>query len=211
MNNKYLFVFLRHGRSVGMNKNILLGRKDIPLSAEGQREVSKLAEYWANRNLTYDLIISSPMLRTLETARIISNKLKVQIEVNDIWIARDFGKAEGTDLEIIKDWYKGKIFPNLYENIYETGESEMDIHIRAAEAINQILTYPPGKYLVVSHGNMINAALHIIFGVLPLGRSLPIELALQSSGYAQLSYDSEVSRWSLLSFNAMDHLSYPMN
>jgi 2,3-bisphosphoglycerate-dependent phosphoglycerate mutase len=114
--------------------------------------------------------------------------------------------GEGVDLQSISSWYKSRPYPTVFEPIYETGETEWQIHIRAGKAIDKLLLQQ-GKYLVVSHGNVINAALHMIFGVLPYGRYLPIELLLDPGHYAKIKYCAETGRWSLIGFNDRSFLN----
>ena len=176
------------------------------LSIDGINEIIALVNYWSKSGTTFDLILSSPLSRTLETARIVAEGLKVPLEIDNVLIARSFGDAEGVDLNKVYHWYEGRVYPTQFEPIFETGESEWEVHTRASTAIQSFFKRPPGKYLIVSHGNFINAALHVILGTLPLGRSLPIELALANSGYADLSFDVTAGRWRLKSFNNMEHL-----
>ena len=197
--------FLRHGESEGVQNKKLQGHIDLPLTDKGREQIHTLANYWRRNFQSFDQIISSPLNRTKETSEIIASDLNIsKVSVERLWIERDFGKGEGQDLHVITDWYKSRPTPTVFEPIYETGETEWQVHIRAGKAIEKLMMIPEGVYLIVSHGNVINAALHILFGILPHGRSLPIELALDSGCYARLKYYATSGRWSMISFN--DHL-----
>jgi broad specificity phosphatase PhoE len=197
---------LRHGESVGVQSNKLQGHLDLPLTNKGREQIHTLANYWLNNRQTFQKIIYSPLKRAKETAEIIASVLNIQaIFEDEIWIEREFGIGEGMDLQTIADWYKSKPYPTSFEPIYESGETEWQVHVRAGKAIEQLMQSKEENCLVVSHGNAINAALHMIIGVLPYGRSLPIELALCIGCYAKVAYRSETGRWSLVSFNDRSH------
>lgn len=198
--------FLRHGESTGNRKAFLQGRMDYKLTREGENETIALANYWKHNRVHIDQIISSPLKRTIKTSKIISEIIGAPIELNDLYNARDFGNGQGVQINKVKSLYLNEQPPSLYDPIYETGESEWEVHARACMAINDLMKRPGGNYLIVSHGNFLNASLHVIFGVLPLGRSNPIELALKNSSYAELFFNSLSSRWSLISFNERTHL-----
>jgi broad specificity phosphatase PhoE len=199
--------FLRHGESTGVQKGILQGHLDYPLTAVGQKQVHQLASFWQQEKSVFDQILTSPLLRASETARIIADELALSApQIEPLWLERDFGKGEGVDLQMIKDWYQQTSEPTVFEARYETGESEWQIHIRAAQAVENLMQRAPGCYLVVSHGNIIHAALHLIFGLMPYGHSLPAVFALDPACYAKLQYNQETGRWHLVSFNDHSHL-----
>jgi broad specificity phosphatase PhoE len=198
-------IFLRHGESVGVQNKVLQGHVDFPLTANGRTQIQTLADFWLKNQQTFDRVFTSPLKRARETSEIIASVLGIpEVYEEPLWMERDFGKGEGVDLQVIADWYQSKPHPTVFEPIYETGETEWQVHQRASSAIEKLMTLPEGRYLIVSHGNVINAALHTIFGLLPYGRSQPVRLALDTGCYAKLEYQLVPGRWSLIQFN--DHL-----
>jgi phosphohistidine phosphatase len=69
---KTLFL-IRHAKS--SRDDIALPDKDRPLNDRGRRDAPKMGERLAKRDVTPDLILSSPAMRALETAEIIAKKL----------------------------------------------------------------------------------------------------------------------------------------
>lgn len=197
-------VLLRHGESEGVQNKTLQGHIDLPLTDSGRNHIKTLANYWSGTHQTFQKIITSPLKRARETGEIIASLLGVSdLEEDALWIERDFGEGEGADLQRIAEWYQNRHYPTAFEPIYETGETEWQVHLRAGKAIETLMKYPEGSYLVVSHGNVINAALHMLFGQLPGGRSMPVVFPLDPGCYAKLSYHMGSARWNLISFN--DH------
>ncbi|MBN2798677.1 MAG: histidine phosphatase family protein [Deltaproteobacteria bacterium] len=57
---------IRHGRTAWNHERRFLGRTDIPLDAVGQEQAALLGRRFGGR---FDLVLSSPLSRALETAR----------------------------------------------------------------------------------------------------------------------------------------------
>ncbi len=198
--------FLRHGKSQANEENVLQGQMDSPLSTIGIHQSRALAEYWATKGVTFDKIISSPLDRAHETARIVSEHLSTTIELDDRWKERDFGKAEGLVYEEIFSRY-GEIPPrSIYEPAYESGESDWDLYIRAANAVQSITYRPKGRYLIVSHGAILNAALSTILGITPKPPNQRVRFRFSNTGYANIEYNTKSQNWTIRSLNNTYHL-----
>lgn len=198
--------FLRHGKSEANDQNILQGQKDSPLSSEGNQQAQALASYWSTEGFSFHKIISSPLGRAHETARIISEKLSVPIELNDKWMERDFGLAEGLLYEEIYSNLKDLPPRSIYEPAFETGESDWDLYIRAASAVQSLTYEDPGKYLIVAHGAILNSALSSILGITPRPSTYRIRFRFYNTGYAMLEYNGNSQSWTILSLNNTYHL-----
>lgn len=79
---------VRHGRTNCNEKNIFNGRYDEDINIIGVQQAKILAN--KIKKLDIDLIISSPMKRTVSTANII-NKKNVPIILDDNFIERSLG------------------------------------------------------------------------------------------------------------------------
>ncbi|GMG59077.1 unnamed protein product [Ambrosiozyma monospora] len=78
-------VFLvRHGRTEWNIKKILQGHQDISLNETGQQQAEKVAERLAD--FKFDQIVSSDLIRCLETMQPIINKNRF-VEVDDVTVA----------------------------------------------------------------------------------------------------------------------------
>ena len=196
-------VFLRHGISEGVEQGILQGHLDLPLAPRGKEQIRGLADYWGATHQTFDRALFSPLARARETCEIIATALSIpQVEVEPDWIERDFGQGEGAPLPVTTDWYRSRRRPTPFEPIFESGETEWHVHLRAGRAIEKLLNLPEGRYLVVSHGNILNAAMRMILGLLPYGQTLPVEMGLDPGCYARVQYQPTTGGWKLVSFNA---------
>ena len=91
-------VFFRHGETEWNAKKMIQGWLDSPLTERGIQEtknaIPALAQY------DFKKIISSPAGRTFQTAKIIAETLGIaNIEINDNFAERGFGKMEGMTKE----------------------------------------------------------------------------------------------------------------
>jgi broad specificity phosphatase PhoE len=199
--------FLRHGESIGNAEGFIQGQSDSPLSFRGKEQALALATRWKAEEVVFNKIISSPLTRAKETAEIINRKLKCPIDFDPIWMERDFGNLTGVNHEDaqISNLRLGLI--KLHDPIGETGESEWMLFQRAGEALQSILNAPPGKYLIVSHGGILNKVFHTIFGIKPQVDFQSVHFRLDNTGFAKITYIPETNQWRVLSINDRIHLS----
>jgi 2,3-bisphosphoglycerate-dependent phosphoglycerate mutase len=198
----HIVTFLRHGESEGNQSGLLQGQSDYPLTSVGVEQAQRLASYWKSQNTKFDLIISSPLLRASQTAEVIASCLKVPIEYDPAWKERDFGRLQGSKLEEIDQHIPPVDFFHPYEPIGGNGESQLDLYIRACQALQNIVRRLDGAYLVVSHGGILNKALYVIMGITPQGSNNSPIFHFGNTGYAQLRYNSTTRQWAVLSLNS---------
>lgn len=103
----YLYV-LRHGQTDWNKEEKLLSITDIPLNSTGIeqcKEAEKLV-----KNLDYDIVICSPLLRAKQTCEIVNSK-NIQVIYDDRIIERNSGALEGVDVKTFdykRFWIYGK-------------------------------------------------------------------------------------------------------
>jgi broad specificity phosphatase PhoE len=195
---------LRHGVTTANVESVIQGQLDYPLSDVGVAQARALAAAWREAGTRFDLIVSSPLLRARKTAEILAEALGISVEFEEAWQERRLGEAEGRPgdetIAALEE------FPTPYEPLFRTGESEWDLFVRAAAAVQRLVRRPPGAYLVVAHGAILNAALRSILGVPPRGRAWPTRFVFDNTGYAVLEYESDRGRWTLERLNETSHL-----
>jgi len=74
---------LRHG-DAGRRTAIAAGQDDLPLTIAGKQEIAVLARSLKHLNLKFDAIISSPLKRAIQTAKIIAKALVMEKRIS-IW------------------------------------------------------------------------------------------------------------------------------
>lgn len=132
--------FIRHGESVLNSQGIFSGRTDTPLTPTGRQQIAKTGQTLKDKNI--NLIVTSPMKRTIETAQIIANIInypKDSIVINNLFSERNYGPYEGT-----------KYIPNIGD--LEGIEKIEDLILRAKKGLNFLNTLNAENILLVSHG-----------------------------------------------------------
>ena len=197
----YFITLLRHGESEGNLAGLLQGQSDYPLTAAGINQAKKLAAYWKSGEVHFDLIVSSPLKRASQTAEIISDQLEIPIEFDQAWKERNFGHLQDANLQELKEHVPPVDFFHPYEPIGENGESQLDLYLRAGQALQNILRLPSGSYLVVSHGGILNKTLFVILGITPQGHYNSPIFHFGNTGYAQCCYNHSTRQWALMGLN----------
>jgi broad specificity phosphatase PhoE len=192
-------ILLRHGESVANASGLLQGQSDWPLTETGVNQAKTLALQWKTNDRQFDLIISSPLIRAQSTAQEIANTLQFPIIYEQDWRERNFGSYEKMSYDDIVNKDGGVDFSHPYETI-GGGESLLDLYFRAGRAVQSLIQKPPGNYLVVAHGAILNMALYHILGLSPIGNPKSPRFVFGNTGYVDLMYMPEGQQWRILAF-----------
>lgn len=193
--NTYSFTFLRHAESVGNAEKRLQGQTDYPLSEKGRAQAAALAERWRAEGLTFDQAIASPLLRASQTAEVIAKALNTPLEFDSIWMERHNGKISGLLTEEARALYPDQGFSNPYQPVAETGEGDWQLYLRAGQALHALLQRPPGSYLIVSHGGILNMILYAILGITPQPNYQGPRFRFMNTSFSQFRYYPGRHRW----------------
>jgi uncharacterized phosphatase len=149
---------IRHGETDWNVARRYQGWVDIPLNAVGLAQAETVAGVIAAGEPGWDVIVSSPLSRALQTARAIAAATgHAEILEDPDLRERGYGEAEGLTLEEREARWVGPEWPGLepYEAMQE----------RAVAGIERVASVHAGKrILVVSHGGFINAVLNSVSG-----------------------------------------------
>ncbi|HXC28605.1 MAG TPA: histidine phosphatase family protein [Stellaceae bacterium] len=175
-----VFHLLRHGEHNVQGK-ICAGRMSgVVLSDKGRGEAEAAARLLADTGVA--AIYASPMERTRETAAIISERLGgIPVMIRDDLAELDFGEWTGLTFdEVRKDprWPAWATHRSL--SCIPGGETMRDVQRRVVEAVMEMRAEHPDDHIaVVSHGDVIRAALVFALGM-PLDFYARIEVATGS-------------------------------
>lgn len=205
----YRVTLLRHAQSEGNAQGVLQGQSDFPLSETGVQQAEALARRWRKDRVLFDCILSSPLSRARQTAEIIAAALGAPLELNKDWMERDNGQIAGLRPEEIDERGLRPPFVHLYQPIGMDGESQWELFLRAGRAVQDLLHRPPGKYLVVSHGGILNLAMYAILGIVPQANFHGPRFRFRNTAFAALEYDPDRHVWALDSINDRAHWQTP--
>jgi valyl-tRNA synthetase len=180
-------ILVRHGQTDWNKNGIMQGQKDIPLNGNGKKSAAKLAKKIEEEK--FDLIITSPLKRTSETAKLL-NAYNVPMIEDDRLKERHYGKFEGLKTDEIL-----KIHPEIktldvnglqYWIEVPTAETYEDVKKRVIDFLADIKKkYHGKKVLVVSHGDTLD----MFYAVL---NNLPNEKV-----YGRFSYNMHIEHFPL--------------
>ena len=198
MGDEIAIHFMRHGRSRADDEGVHEGRYDSPLTDVGRAQVRARGLFWKERDIKFDQIISSTLVRAYESAKIIGELLNAPVEVDEAWMEMDNRPLAGLAIDVANAHYPRPQFRNPYEPFHGVGESETALHCRAALALEALIRRGPGSYLVVSHGGFLNAVLRSMVGAQPpVNSEHGIWFAFGDAGYLKCSYAPGSHRWVL--------------
>ena len=173
-----IFHLLRHGERV--DGRVLVGRMPgIGLTERGRAEIAAMAELLAADDIA--AIYSSPLQRTRESAEIVAERLGLPIAYRDDLIELDFGEWTGKTFDQIRTdphwppWSTRRSLATI-----PGGESMRDVQHRVVAALLELGDkHPQQAVVVVSHGDVIRAALVFALGM-PLDFYGRIEVGIGS-------------------------------
>jgi broad specificity phosphatase PhoE len=93
----YTIYIIRHGETDNNKKRVLQGRSNLPLNEEGVRQAEKARDFFDGNEIMFDKIYSSPLIRAIRTAEIITGDAASFI-LDDQLLEMDYGPYEGMDL-----------------------------------------------------------------------------------------------------------------
>jgi broad specificity phosphatase PhoE len=138
--------FIRHALTEYNVKGLYAGISETPLTDVGRKQAKKTGLAMNDKGIKIDLIISSPLGRTLETAQIVAKEIGYpheKIVASELLTERNFGKLEG------KAWSPHRKYEELLKFGIETNE---ELIKRVRKALDWIESQPADNVLVVSHG-----------------------------------------------------------
>lgn len=146
---------IRHGQTDWNNQLIIQGRKNIPLNKTGLTQANETGELLKKIDPTWDIIMSSPLDRAITTASIIKNKINFSkdIIIDDRFIEREFGKAEGMPIE-------DEIYKRIEDDDVEGLEKGKELEDRIYNAVmDTAAKYQGKKIIIATHSHSIKGLL----------------------------------------------------
>ncbi len=150
-----LLYLVRHGETDWNAERRIQGSSDIPLNDTGRRQATETGRLLARRD--WDGILASPLIRALDTARLISTEIGLgEPEIVPAFAERNYGAAEGlTGDEVDALYPDGAPVPGR--------ETRAEVAERVVPRLLSIASSRPGQaLLVVSHGGVIRAVLDTV-------------------------------------------------
>jgi len=170
------FALIRHAAH-GLLGHAIVGRTPgVALSPEGLAEAEELAGRLAATPV--GAIYSSPLERARQTAEVIAARLRLEVQIVDELNEIDFGEWTNrtlVDLHELEEWRRFNKFRS--GSRIPKGETMVEVQGRMLQLIERLCrAHPAGTVALVSHGDVIKAALVHYLGA-PLDLFQRIEIS----------------------------------
>ena len=180
------FLLIRHAAHDLLGRAIAGRIAGVSLNPEGQAQAERLAEWLARLPIT--AIYSSPLERARETALPLAGRLRLQIRIAPELDEIDFGEWTGRtfpELAAIPRWDRFNSFRSGTR--IPGGELMLEAQVRIVGLIERLREdHPGGLVALVSHGDVIKAALLYYLGA-PLDLFMRLEISPASVSEIEVS------------------------
>jgi probable phosphoglycerate mutase len=193
-------ICIRHGETVYNLEGRIQGQADSHLSPLGRRQCEAAAEALADEPI--DVIVASPLARAMESARILADRLHLEVATDPRLMEINAGIFQGHTWPEINEK-----FPDVADEWHKSdpdfripgGESRRDVMLRAGAAFDAIRQRDDSLVVVIAHGGSLSAGLKALLGV-PAERN---PFTFSNGSLSTLTWDYEIKVHSL---NETSHL-----
>jgi 2,3-bisphosphoglycerate-dependent phosphoglycerate mutase len=166
-----LLFTVRHGLTELNRDKRVGGRYDAPLIEEGRRQAREANGSFDG--IPFDVVISSPLSRALETAEIIAGVRREDIVVEDGCTERSFGEMEGLTPAQVRERLPQVRYVRIGHVDYSLnppgGETFDQLQARARRFLERTLGFHSGKrILLFGHENFLQQLHGVIYGLAPM-------------------------------------------
>ncbi|PIR48918.1 hypothetical protein COU80_01920 [Candidatus Peregrinibacteria bacterium CG10_big_fil_rev_8_21_14_0_10_55_24] len=146
---------VRHGQTDWNAQLKIQGKKDMGLNATGKEQALELAKKLKKER--FDVVVSSTLKRSIETAQILSEQLHLPYEERwSEFCERDFGDWEGKTRQEVAPDSKGQIA--IQDLSIPNGETLSAFLVRLEEGQRRLgQTFAGKRVLLVTHGGVLKA------------------------------------------------------
>ncbi len=154
---------VRHGETEANESDRFQGHHDTPLNETGKQATLEVACTLASNE--YDLIYSSPLKRSLDTSKLLAQKIKTDVRIATELKEICYGEWEGRRKDELRKcdvWEKREedkynfVHPGTYREVQ--GESYADIFPRVSDFFRQLIKSKHELVLLVTHLGVLRNA-----------------------------------------------------
>ena len=195
-------LFIRHGETDLNKKDLIQGISDkAGINENGRQQIKSLIPYIRKSLVTY--IYSSPLIRAIESAQVLSQGLSVPVTVEPSLAERDWGdwsNKKWDDVALtLKSFSTEDSLRKRYTFIPPNGESWEDVEKRSTRLIQELLEEHGAKQntiVFMTHGGLLRA---LIPALLKQPRAKSLEYEFANGSLTKLQYKN--NRFSPLRIN----------
>ena len=163
------YYYVRHGETIFNLENRMQGITDSPLTSKGIEQILQTTE--ALRNLSFNSAYTSPLPRTIQTAKLILEPHHMHAKIFDSLREFSYGSWDGNIKNESDPESQYRFSNDLFDDL--GGENPTIIQQRIQNAFSELrkLSHDQDKVLLVSHGAYFR---HLLFSLMK--ENIPDEL-----------------------------------
>lgn len=174
---------IRHGETDWNANGIIQGITNTDLNEKGKNQAVQCAKFLSKER--WDLLVTSPLIRAMNTANIIANNLHINIQVMEEFAEKHYGNAVGSSLRS--------------QTVYaDAGEQFLVFKKRVLTGFERIKgRYSNQKILLVAHGDVIQVILTTLF------HSNEYNITVNNASVSEIEFNN--GKWTLKYFNKTNY------
>lgn len=153
---------IRHGLTELNRDKRVGGHTDVPLLEVGRQQAQEARSNFSET--PFDLVISSPLRRAIETALIVTGVAQADLIIEPLCIERFFGEMEGLTRPQVEERFPQVVYLQIGRigNSLNPpgGESYEALRRRAEQFLDQVLADHSGRRIVISSHQAFMQQLH---------------------------------------------------
>lgn len=154
-----MIYIIRHGQTELNNRSVLQGRSDHPLNEVGIAQAEAAAGHLWEQGIAFDRVFSSPLIRAIQTARIVAPDLEPVVD--ERLIEMDYGPYEGADLTHPTPEL-ATFFKDFVHNPAPEGMEPLAFVVERAAAFIEEIRHLSGNTLVSTHAIAMKGLLEVL-------------------------------------------------
>ncbi len=199
ISKRRIIYLVRHGATPHNQEGRICGHLPIGLGPEGEAQAEDAAALLAEQPL--ELILTSPLRRTVETAEILARGRDLEPEPHEGLIELDLGRWQGQTFEELREdelWRTWRRAPHTIAT--PGGERLEDVSRRARAAVAEGLARLPdrGGLVVVTHGGVLKV---LLLGLLGMPLSTYQQVRVQTGSVSAVEVSAELELRLVLGIN----------
>ena len=154
--------FVRHGQTEKNSAMRLQGRSDHPMDEIGVAQAAAAGEFFRSNGIRFDAVFSSPLLRAVQTAKLIAGE-DLHVQTDNRLIEMDYGPYEGMDLRTPATEVLA-FFRDFAHTPAPTGMEQLDDVVKRLGVFLEEIAplYPDQNILLSTHAIAMKAALEYL-------------------------------------------------